>query len=170
MKTEIHPDYAECKVTCSCGNAFVTRATVSEMHLELCSECHPFYTGQQKFVDTGGRVGRFERKFGDAGSKVLGQVEQAKEDRAKAQDEAREAARLAREERDKKREERRKRHAERAELEEAKAGRAEDAAAVVAVEDAAETVSEEAPEAVADEPTEAVAEAAAEPSEETETE
>ncbi|MBI2690635.1 MAG: 50S ribosomal protein L31 [Solirubrobacterales bacterium] len=62
MKTEIHPEYVEAKVTCSCGNSFVTRSTKSELHVELCSECHPFYTGKQKLVDTGGRVERFQRR------------------------------------------------------------------------------------------------------------
>ncbi len=62
MKTEIHPEYVESRVTCSCGNSFVTRSTKSEMHVELCSECHPFYTGKQKLVDTGGRVERFQRR------------------------------------------------------------------------------------------------------------
>jgi large subunit ribosomal protein L31 len=62
MKTEIHPNYVESRVTCSCGNSFVTRSTKSEMHVELCSECHPFYTGKQKLVDTGGRVERFQRR------------------------------------------------------------------------------------------------------------
>ncbi|MBJ7458669.1 MAG: 50S ribosomal protein L31 [Thermoleophilaceae bacterium] len=62
MKTEIHPEYLEAKVTCSCGNSFTTRSTKSELHVELCSECHPFYTGKQKLVDTGGRVERFQRR------------------------------------------------------------------------------------------------------------
>ena len=62
MKTEIHPEYIESRVTCSCGNSFVTRSTKAEMHVELCSECHPFYTGKQKLVDTGGRVERFQRR------------------------------------------------------------------------------------------------------------
>jgi len=62
MQTEIHPDYVECKVHCSCGNEFTTRSTVPSLRVELCSECHPFYTGKQKLVDTGGRVERFERR------------------------------------------------------------------------------------------------------------
>lgn len=62
MKTDIHPDYVECTVKCSCGNTFTTRSTVSDLHAELCSECHPFYTGKQKLVDTGGRVERFQRR------------------------------------------------------------------------------------------------------------
>ncbi|GAB4281099.1 MAG: hypothetical protein Kow0056_16220 [Coriobacteriia bacterium] len=114
VKQGIHPEYMECKVTCSCGNAFVTRATVPEMHLELCSECHPFYTGQQKFVDTGGRVGRFERKFGEAADQVLEREEQAKQERIAAAQAAAERARKEREERLAKREERRRRAAEKA--------------------------------------------------------
>jgi large subunit ribosomal protein L31 len=62
MKAAIHPEYVETRVTCSCGNAFVTRSTSPELHVELCSQCHPFYTGKQKLVDTGGRVERFQRR------------------------------------------------------------------------------------------------------------
>ncbi|NNN12015.1 MAG: 50S ribosomal protein L31 [Acidimicrobiaceae bacterium] len=65
MKSGIHPAYVEAKVTCSCGNTFVTKSTKSEMHLELCNECHPFFTGKQKLVDTGGRVERFQRRYGE---------------------------------------------------------------------------------------------------------
>ena len=63
MKTGIHPDYVECQVHCSCGNEFTTRSTVSSLRVELCSECHPFFTGKQKLVDTGGRVERFNRRL-----------------------------------------------------------------------------------------------------------
>ena len=66
MKTDIHPEYVECKVHCSCGNEFVTRSTVPTLRVELCSECHPFYTGKQKLVDTGGRVERFQRRAAKA--------------------------------------------------------------------------------------------------------
>ena len=62
MKTGIHPDYVESRVTCTCGNSFVTRSTQAEIHVEICSNCHPFYTGRQKLVDTGGRVERFKRR------------------------------------------------------------------------------------------------------------
>ena len=62
MKTEIHPNYGLAHVRCSCGNEFYTRSTKPEIHVELCSECHPFYTGKQKLVDTGGRVERFKRR------------------------------------------------------------------------------------------------------------
>jgi len=64
MKKEIHPDYVECAVTCSCGNKFKTRSTEAKLHVEICSSCHPFYSGKQKFVDTGGRVERFQKKYG----------------------------------------------------------------------------------------------------------
>jgi large subunit ribosomal protein L31 len=64
MKAEIHPSYQEIKVTCSCGNEFTTRSTLSdELHIEVCSSCHPFYTGKQKIVDTAGRVEKFRRKY-----------------------------------------------------------------------------------------------------------
>ena len=62
MKTGIHPDYVESRVTCTCGNTFVTRSTEPEIHVEICSNCHPFYTGRQKMVDTGGRIDRFKRR------------------------------------------------------------------------------------------------------------
>ena len=62
MKTEIHPEYVQTKVVCSCGNTFVTRGTKAEIHVELCNECHPFYTGKQKLVDTGGRVERYKQR------------------------------------------------------------------------------------------------------------
>ena len=69
MKAGIHPDYVEATVKCSCGNTFTTRSTKDELHAELCNECHPFYTGKQKLVDTGGRVERFQRRYGRQGSK-----------------------------------------------------------------------------------------------------
>ena len=64
MKNGIHPKYDTASVKCSCGNTFTTRSTKSSMTVELCSECHPFYTGKQKLVDTGGRIDRFERRYG----------------------------------------------------------------------------------------------------------
>ena len=63
MKEGIHPDYKECKVTCACGNTFVTKSTKEEMRLDVCSACHPFFTGQQKFINRGGRVEKFKKKF-----------------------------------------------------------------------------------------------------------
>jgi large subunit ribosomal protein L31 len=62
MKAEIHPEYVVARVRCTCGNEFLTHATRDEYHLEICSQCHPFYTGRQKLVDTGGRVERFQRR------------------------------------------------------------------------------------------------------------
>jgi large subunit ribosomal protein L31 len=65
MKADIHPTYAETTVVCSCGNTFTTRSTKSgTIHVELCNECHPFFTGKQKLVDSGGRVERFQRRYG----------------------------------------------------------------------------------------------------------
>mgnify|MGYP003179114007 CR=1 FL=1 len=63
MKQGIHPDYVECTVRCTCGNTWKTRSTKKEIVVDLCDKCHPFYTGQQKLVDTGGRVQRFADKF-----------------------------------------------------------------------------------------------------------
>ena len=63
MKQGIHPDYVVATVHCSCGNTFTTRSTRSELRVEICSNCHPFYTGKQKLVDTGGRVERFQRRY-----------------------------------------------------------------------------------------------------------
>jgi large subunit ribosomal protein L31 len=65
MKANIHPEYKEIKVMCSCGNSWQTRSTMDkELHVEVCSACHPFYTGKQKIVDTAGRVEKFRQKYG----------------------------------------------------------------------------------------------------------
>jgi large subunit ribosomal protein L31 len=65
MKASIHPEYAEITVTCSCGNTFKTRSTVGhDLQLDVCSSCHPFYTGKQKIVDTAGRVDKFRKRYG----------------------------------------------------------------------------------------------------------
>ena len=63
MKEGIHPEYYQATVTCNCGNTFVTGSTKKDIHVEVCSKCHPFYTGKQKLVDTGGRVDRFNKRF-----------------------------------------------------------------------------------------------------------
>ena len=63
MKEGIHPNYYQATVTCNCGNTFVTGSTKKDIHVEICSKCHPFFTGKQKLVDTGGRVDRFKRRF-----------------------------------------------------------------------------------------------------------
>jgi large subunit ribosomal protein L31 len=67
MKPDIHPEYMLTTVTCSCGVTFQTRSTKPELHVEICSACHPFYTGKQKLMDTGGRVERFQRRLERAG-------------------------------------------------------------------------------------------------------
>lgn len=64
MRQGIHPEYHQCKVTCACGETFMTGSTKKEMRVEICSKCHPFFTGKQKLVDTGGRVDRFNRRYG----------------------------------------------------------------------------------------------------------
>lgn len=64
MKPGIHPEYGPAKVICACGNTWETRSTKKEIHIEVCSACHPFFTGQQKFVDTEGRVEKFRQKWG----------------------------------------------------------------------------------------------------------
>ncbi len=62
MKEEIHPNYQKCIVTCACGETFETRSTVPTINVDICSKCHPFYTGKQKLVDTGGRVDKFNKR------------------------------------------------------------------------------------------------------------
>ncbi|GMN89405.1 50S ribosomal protein L31 [Francisella sciaenopsi] len=66
MRQEIHPKYTEVTVTCSCGNTFVTKSTIgkNDLNIDICSECHPFYTGKQRIVDTAGRVDKFKKRFG----------------------------------------------------------------------------------------------------------
>ena len=138
MKQGIHPDYVECTVRCTCGNTWTTRSTKSEMRVDLCDKCHPFYTGQQKLVDTGGRVQRFADKFGGAAAAQLKKAEEAKAARAaKAAEEA--AAKKAAKE------------AKAAE----KAKRAAEFAKKAEAEAAAAPVEEPAAEAVAEETTEA---------------
>ena len=63
MKAEIHPEYVDAVITCSCGNRVETRATKAQMHVDVCSQCHPFFTGEQRIVDTAGRVERFQRRY-----------------------------------------------------------------------------------------------------------
>jgi large subunit ribosomal protein L31 len=64
MKQGIHPNYKKCEVSCVCGNSFTTRSTVSQIKLEICANCHPFFTGKQKMIDSTGRVERFNKKYG----------------------------------------------------------------------------------------------------------
>ncbi len=67
MRKDIHPDYFETKVTCGCGNAFTTRSTRKELKVDICSNCHPFYTGKLKYIDTAGRIEKFQKKFSTGG-------------------------------------------------------------------------------------------------------
>jgi large subunit ribosomal protein L31 len=72
MKKDIHPDYRVTEVTCTCGNTFTTRSTATSgsIHADVCSQCHPFYTGKQKILDTGGRVARFEARYAKVAKKA----------------------------------------------------------------------------------------------------
>ena len=133
MKQGIHPDYVECTVRCSCGNTFVTRSTKSELKIDICNACHPFYTGTQKLIDTGGRVQRFADKFGSAKELVA----------------EREAAKKA--EREAKAAEKAKRAEEYAKKDEADAAKAEAAAAEAEAEVAEAPAEETAAEAPAEE-------------------
>ena len=65
MKDDIHPEYQKCEVRCGCGETFVTRATTDSMRVEVCSKCHPFYTGEKKMFDTAGRVEKFQQRWGE---------------------------------------------------------------------------------------------------------
>ena len=126
MKKDIHPQYMDCTVRCTCGNTFQTRSTKPELRVDICSACHPFFTGTQKLIDTGGRVQRFTDKFGAARESIAAR-EAAKKAARKAEVEAAEA----------------KRAAEFAKKAEAKAAAEETAAAEAAVEEA--PAAEEAP-------------------------
>ena len=81
MKANIHPEYTELTVHCACGASWQTRSTSKELHLDICSNCHPFFTGRQKLIDTEGRVDRFTKKFG-------AQTSEARKTAAKAKKEA----------------------------------------------------------------------------------
>ncbi len=79
MKKDIHPQYTDTQVTCTCGNTFTTRSTVTSGSLrsDVCSQCHPFYTGKQKILDTGGRVARFEKRYAQKGADAQKTAEKA---------------------------------------------------------------------------------------------
>jgi large subunit ribosomal protein L31 len=70
MKQGIHPKYVKARITCVCGNVIETRSTLPEIHVEICSACHPFFTGKQKLVDTAGRIERYRRKYEKVGQKA----------------------------------------------------------------------------------------------------
>lgn len=141
MKQGIHPEYMECTVKCTCGNTFTTQSTKPELKIDICNACHPFYTGQQKLIDTGGRVQRFADKFGAAKDTVAAREAAKKAERA-ASIAAAEAKKKA--EREAKAAEKAKRAAEFASKAEVEAEKA----AEVAVE--AEAVAEVAEEAAAE--------------------
>jgi large subunit ribosomal protein L31 len=150
MRTGIHPEYVECKVHCSCGATFMTRSTKPTLNVELCSQCHPFYTGKQKFVDTGGRVQRFADKYAGSSETVITKDAAEKAARQKAHAEAEAKIREAKAAKD----------AAEAEIA-AKAAREEAKAEAKAAKHAAVAVVEEAP---AEEPVvETEPEAAVEP-------
>lgn len=94
MKQGIHPEYVDCVVKCSCGNTFTTRSTKPELKIDICNACHPFYTGTQKLIDTGGRVQRFADRFG-AAKDVVAEREASKKAERAAQIAEREAAKKA---------------------------------------------------------------------------
>ena len=96
MKQGIHPEYVDCVVKCSCGNTFTTRSTKPELKIDICNACHPFYTGTQKLIDTGGRVQRFADRFG-AAKDVVAEREAAKKAERAAQIAERKAAKAAEE-------------------------------------------------------------------------
>ena len=92
VKTGIHPEYVESTVTCSCGNTFVTRSTEAELHVEMCNQCHPFYTGKQRLVDSGGRVERFRKRYGQTGSGAASAAPAAEEAPADSEEDNSDAA------------------------------------------------------------------------------
>ena len=137
MKADIHPKYVDCTVTCSCGNTFTTRSTKSEMRIDICNACHPFYTGNQKLIDTGGRVQRFTDRFGSAREAVAAREAAKKAERAAkvaAAEEARKAAKAAKAA---KKAENAAKYAAKAEAEAAKAAAAEAEAVEAPAEEAA---------------------------------
>ena len=141
MKKGIHPEYGLCTVRCTCGNTWVTRSTVSELTVDLCDKCHPFYTGQQKLVDTGGRVQRFSNKFGGAAAAQLEKAAAAKAEREKK---AAEAAAAKKAEREAKAAAKAKRAAEFEKKAAAEAAKAAEQAAAEATEAPAEAAETEA--------------------------
>ena len=141
MKKGIHPEYGLCTVRCTCGNTWVTRSTVSELTVDLCDKCHPFYTGQQKLVDTGGRVQRFANKFGGAAKAQLERAAAAKAEREKK---AAEAAAAKKAEREAKAAAKAKRAAEFEKKAAAEAAKAAEQAAAEATEAPAEAAETEA--------------------------
>jgi large subunit ribosomal protein L31 len=94
MKKEIHPKYVEAKVTCGCGNTFMTRSTADHLNVEVCSNCHPFFTGQQRFLDTAGRVEKFQKKYAWNAQQAVTKATDAEKQEAKPKRKAPSAASL----------------------------------------------------------------------------
>jgi len=168
VKKEIHPDYVDCTVTCTCGNSFQTRSTKPELRVDICNACHPFFTGTQKLIDTGGRVQRFADKFGNAKETLAAREAEKKAKRAEEVEAAEAAKKAEREEKAAAKAKRAEEYAKKAEKQaarEAQAAAEAGEAAEAATEEAAEA-SAEAAEAAAEEATEAAAEETAEVAEE----
>lgn len=147
MKKDIHPNYVDCTVTCTCGNSFQTRSTKPEIRVDICSVCHPFFTGTQKLIDSGGRVQRFADKFGAAKETVAAREAAKKAERAAAVEAAEAKKREEREAKAAAKAERAaqyaKKAAEAAAKAEAEAPAAEEAEAVTAEAEAVEAPAEE---------------------------
>lgn len=147
MKKDIHPNYVDCTVTCTCGNSFQTRSTKPEIRVDICSACHPFFTGTQKLIDSGGRVQRFADKFGAAKETVAAREAAKKAERAAAVEAAEAKKREEREAKAAAKTERAaqyaKKAAEAAAKAEAEAPAAEEAEAVTAEAEAVEAPAEE---------------------------
>ena len=141
MKQGIHPEYVDCVVKCSCGNTFTTRSTKPELKIDICNACHPFYTGTQKLIDTGGRVQRFADRFGSA-KDVVAEREAAKKAERAAQIAEREAAKKA---------EREAKAAAKAERAAAFAAKAAEAAARAEAEEEVQNMEDSAAEATTEE-------------------
>ena len=119
MKPDIHPEYVDCTVKCSCGNTFTTRSTKPELKIDICNVCHPFYTGTQKLIDTGGRVQRFADRFGSATETVAKREAERKAAAAAKKAEAEAKRKAEREEKAAKKAERAAQYAKKAADEEA---------------------------------------------------
>ncbi|MCR5583668.1 MAG: 50S ribosomal protein L31 [Eggerthellaceae bacterium] len=132
MKKGIHPEYVDCTVTCTCGNTFQTRSTKSELKIDICNACHPFFTGQQKLIDTGGRVQRFTDKFGSARETVAAREAAKKAKRAEEVAAAEAAKKAEREAKAAKKAERAAEFAKKAAEAEAKAAKEAEVAAAAA--------------------------------------
>ncbi len=114
MKTGIHPEYGEATITCACGEIIQTRSTQTATRIEICSKCHPFFTGKQKIVDTAGRMERFEKKYGEVSEELDRQREEDRQARIEAAKERAQLQGAEREERKKRLAERQQRKEERA--------------------------------------------------------